>query len=134
MLEAKAFLRGTSTGIAGGFQNQDKSAVFLRRFCLARKMEQGNAIPLSVVLFLSDDYYRCSNDCTAADEQQCEPQSKVACVAGLGSLRQLRRYGVGFLDFLCTILVAEILITAFAVPILDIALGGLGRRLGGEML
>ena len=27
MLEAKAFLRGTSTGIAGGFPNQKKTAV-----------------------------------------------------------------------------------------------------------
>ena len=111
-----------------------KSAVFLRRFCFARKLEQGNAIPLSVVFFLSDDYYRCSNDCTAADKQQCDPQHKIAVVAGRGSLRQLRRYGVGFLDFLCTVLVAEILITAFAVPILDIALGGLGRRLCVDML
>ena len=97
-------------------------------------MEQGNAIPLSVVLFLSDDDYRCSNGCTAADKQQCDPQHKIAVVAGLGSLRQLRRYGVCFFDFLCTVLVAEILIAAFAVPILDIALGGLGRRLCREVL
>ena len=98
MLEAKAFLRGTSTGRAGGFRNQDKSAVFLRRFCLARKLEQGNAIQLSVVLFLSA-YNRCANGCTAADEQQGNPQCKVACIAGLGKFGivfQLRRYGVGF--------------------------------------
>ena len=97
-------------------------------------MEQGNAIPLSVVLFLSDDYYRCSNDCTAADKEQGNPQHKIAVVAGLGSLRQLRRYGVCFLDFLCTILVAVIFTAAVAVPILDIALGGLCRRLCREVL
>ena len=37
----------------------------LRRFCFARKLEQGNAIQLSVVLFLSADN-RCANGCTAA--------------------------------------------------------------------
>ena len=113
-----------------------KSAVLLRRFCLARKMEQGNAIQLSVVLFLSA-YCRCSNCYTAADKQQGKPQSKIACVTGLrrfGIVLQLRRYSVGFFDFLCTALVAEILATAFAVPVLDIALGGLGRRLRREVL
>ena len=113
-----------------------KSAVLLRRFCLARKMEQGSAIQLSVVLFLSA-YNRCADGCTAADEQQGNPQSKVACVAGLGRFGivfQLHRYGVGFFDFLCTVLVAEILATAFAVPVLDIALGGLGRHLCREVL
>ena len=39
-----------------------------------------------------------------------------------------------FFDFLCTALVAEILATAFAVPVLDIALGGLCRRLCREVL
>lgn len=99
-------------------------------------MEQRNAIPLSVVLFLSTDN-RCANGCTAADEQQGNPQSKVACIAGLGKfgiVLQLRRYCVCFFDFLCAILVAEILATAFAVPILDIALSGLGRRLCREVL
>ena len=99
-------------------------------------MEQGNAIQLSVVLFLSADN-RCANGCTAADEQQGNPQSKVACVTGLGKFGivfQLRRYGVGFFDFLCTVLVAVIFTTTFAVPILDIALGGLGRRLCREVL
>ena len=62
---------------------QQKSAVLLRRFCLAQKLEQGNAIPLSVVLFLFA-YNRCANGCTAADKQQDNPQSKAACVAGLG--------------------------------------------------
>ena len=52
----------------------------------------------------------------------------------MGRLRQLRRYGVGFFDFLGTVFVTVILIAAFAVPILDIALGILGRRLGGDML
>ena len=113
-----------------------KSAVLLRRFCFARKLEQGNAIQLSVVLFLSA-YCRCSNCYTAADKQQGKPQSKIACVTGLrrfGIVLQLRRYSVGFFDFLCTALVAEILATAFAVPVLDIALGGLGRRLCREVL
>ena len=99
-------------------------------------MEQRNAIQLSVVLFLSADN-RCANGCTAADEQQGNPQSKVACIAGLrrfGIVLQLRRYGVGFFDFLCADLVAEILATAFAVPVLDIALGGLCRRLCREVL
>ena len=99
-------------------------------------MEQGNAIQLSVVLFLSA-YCRCSNCCTAADKQQREPQGKIACVTGLrrfGIVLQLCRYSVGFFDFLCTALVAEILATAFAVPVLDIALGGLCRRLCREVL
>ena len=99
----------------------------LRRFCLARKTEQGNAIPLSVVLFLSA-YNRCANGSTAADKQQSNPQSEVACIAGRGSLRQLCRYGVGFGNFLDRIGITVILPTAVAVPILDIALGGLGRR------
>ena len=62
---------------------QHKSVVFLRRFCFARKMEQGNAIALSVILFLFP-YNRCANGCTAADKQQGNPQSRAACVAGLG--------------------------------------------------
>ena len=99
-------------------------------------MEQGNAIQLSVVLFLSADN-RCANGSTAADKQQSNPQSKIAGIAGLwrfGIVLQLRRYGVCFFDFLCTVLVAEILATAFAVPVLDIALGGLGRRSCREVL
>ena len=79
--------------------------------------------------------YTCQN--TAADKQQSNPQHEVACIAGLWRFRivfQLRRYGVGFFDFLCTVLVAEILATAFAVPVLDIALGGLGRRSCLEVL
>ena len=99
-------------------------------------MEQGNAIQLSVVLFLSADN-RCANGCTAADKQQGKPQSKIAGIAGLwrfGIVLQLRRYGACFFDFLCTVLVAEILATAFAVPVLDIALGILGRRLCREVL
>ena len=99
-------------------------------------MEQGNAIQLSVVLFLFP-YNRCANGCTAADKQQGNPQSRAACVAGLGRfgiVLQLRRYGVGFFDFLCTDPVAEILAAALAVPILDIALGGLGRRSCREVL
>ena len=76
--------------------------------------------------------YTCQN--TAADEQQCDPQHEIACVAGLGRLRQLSRYGVGLGDFLVAVLVFVILIAAAAVPILDIALGILGCRLCGDML
>ena len=76
--------------------------------------------------------YTCQN--TAADEQQCDPQSKVAVVAGLGRLWQLSRYGVGLGDFLSAVFVTVILITSAAVPILDIALCILGRRLCREML
>ena len=71
-----------------------KSAVFLRRFCLARKIEQGNAIQLSVVLFLSA-YNRCTDSCTAAGEQQGDPQSKVACIASLRTLIGCSRFGTG---------------------------------------
>ena len=44
MLEAKAFLRGTSTGIAGGFPNQQKdhsqkAVVFHFSELLSRKMD-----------------------------------------------------------------------------------------------
>ena len=118
------------------FPIKQKSAVLLRRFCFARKLEQGNAIQLSVVLFLSADN-RCTDGCTAADKQQREPQGKIEIITGLGRFGivfQLHRYGVGFFDFLCAVLVAEILATAFAVPVLDIALGGLGRRLCREVL
>ena len=76
--------------------------------------------------------YTCQN--TAADEQQGDPEHEVACIAGFGRLRQLRRYGVGFGDFLGAVFASVILIAAAAVPILDIALGILGRRLGREML
>ena len=98
-------------------------------------MEQGNAIPLFVVLFSA--YNRCADGCTAADKQQGNPQSRAACVAGLwrfGIALQLRRYGVCFFDFFCTILVAVIFTAAVAVPILDIAFGGLCRRLCREVL
>lgn len=113
-------------------------------------MEQGNTIQLSVVHFLSA-YNRCANGCTAADEQQGNPQCKVTVVTGLwrigivfrfavvtglwrfGIVFQLRRYDVGFFDFLCTVLVAEILATAFAVPVLDVAVGGRGGVHLGHM-
>ena len=75
-----------------------KSAVLLRRFCLARKMEQGNTIQLFVMLFLPAGN-RYTNGSTAADKQQGNPQCKVACIAGLrrfGIVLQLRRYGVCF--------------------------------------
>ena len=76
--------------------------------------------------------YTCQN--TAAYKQQCDPQHEVAYIAGLRRLRQLRRYGVGFGDFLGAVFITVILSTAAAVPILDVALGILGRRLGREML
>ena len=71
--------------------------------------------------------YTCQN--TAAGKQQCDPQHEVACVAGLRRLRQLRRYGISLFDSLGAVLVTVILSAAAAVPILDIALGILGRRL-----
>ena len=76
----------------------------------------------------------CADNSSAADKQQCDPQHEVACVAGLRRLRQLRRYDVGFGDFLGAGLVTVMLSAAFAVPILDIALGILGRRLCIDML
>ena len=79
-------------------------------------------------------YNRSSGYNAAADEQQCDPQHKVAVVAGRGRLWQLSRYGVGFGDFLGAVFASVILIAAAAVPILDITLGILGRRLGREML
>ena len=74
----------------------------------------------------------CADNSSAADEQQCDPQHEAACVAGLGRLRQLRRYRAGFFDFLGAVFVAVIPIAAAAVPILDVALGILGGRLGGD--
>ena len=105
-------------------------------------MEQGNAIPLSVVLFLPA-YNRCANGCTAADKQQSNPQQKIGVISRLrrlvvagfdGAAGQLCRYGVGLLDFLCCRSVLVILLATGAVPILDIALSGLGRRLCREVL
>ena len=92
--------------------SSDKSAVFLRRFCLARKLEQGNAIQLSVVLFLSA-YNRCTNGSTAADKQQSNPQQKIGVISRLrrlvgagfdGAAGQLCRYGLSLGDFLCVAL------------------------------
>ena len=51
-------------------------------------------ILLYAVLFLSSDS-RCTDGCTAADEQQGNPQSKVACIAGLGTLIGCSRLGTG---------------------------------------
>ena len=61
----------------------------------------------------------CADNSTAADEQQGDPQSKVAGVADRGRLRQLRRYGVSFFDFLGAVFVTVILIAAVAVTILQ---------------
>ena len=105
-------------------------------------MEQGNAILLSVVLFLSADN-RCANGCTAADKQQSNPQQKIGVISRLrrlvgagfdGAAGQLCRYGIGLLDFLCCRSVLVILLATGAIPVLDIALGGLGRRLCWEVL
>lgn len=85
-------------------------------------------------MFFLFAYNRSAGHNAAADKQQCDPQHEVTVVAGLGRLRQLRRYRVGFFDFLGAVFVAVILITAAAVPILGIALGILGRRLCGDML
>ena len=61
----------------------------------------------------------CADNSSAADEQQCDPQHEVACVAGRGRLRKLRRYGVCFFDFLGAVFVAVILIAVIAVTILQ---------------
>ena len=57
----------------------------------------------------------CADNSSAADKEQCDPQHEVACIAGRGRLRQLRRYRVGFFDFLGAVFVAVILSAAFAV-------------------
>ena len=61
----------------------------------------------------------CADNCPAAGKQQCDPQHEAAVVAGRGRLRQLRRYGVGFGDFLGAVFVTVILIAAVAVTILQ---------------
>ena len=94
------------------------------------------SIQLSDTLFLFTDY-RCADDSSATDEQQGNPQSKIACVAGLRRLRivrQFSRYGVGFGNFLGCGSVAVIFITAVAVPIFDIALGIVCRLLCLDIL
>ena len=91
---------------------------------------------LDIVFFLLADN-RCANNGTAADKQQSKPQHKVAVIAGLRSLRivrQFSRYGSCLGNFLGSIGVAVILTAALAVPILNIALGILGRRLCVDML
>ena len=93
----------------------------------------GYTILLAVVLFLFA-YNRSAGHNAAADEQQCDPQHEVACVAGLRRLRQLSRYGVCYFDFLGAVFVTVILSAAATVPILDIALGILGRRLCRKVL
>ena len=61
----------------------------------------------------------CTDNSTAADEQQCDPQHEVTVVAGFGRLRQLIRYGVGLGDLLGADFVTVILIAAVAVTILQ---------------
>ena len=84
-------------------------------------------------MFFLFAYNRSAGHNAAADKQQCDPQHKIAVVAGRGRLRKLRRYSAGLGDFLSAVFVTVILITAAAVPILDIALGVLGCRLCGNM-
>ena len=115
-----------------GFSTVAKAPYCYDAFALPGKGGKGY-IPLSVVLFLSAEG-RCAGGCAAAGKHQDKPQGKAACVAGRGSLRQLRRYGVGLGDFLGAVFVTVILIAATAIPILDIALGIFGGRLGGNML
>ena len=85
----------------------------------------------------------CCGYCTAADKQQSNPQQKIGVISRLrrlvgagfdGAAGQLCRYGIGLLDFLCCRSVLVILLATGAVPILDIALSGLGRRLCREVL
>ena len=68
----------------------------------------------------------CADNSPSADKQQGKPQHEVAVVAGLGRLRQLRRYSVGFFEFLSAVFVAVILIAAFFVRIVaqDLRLAG----------
>ena len=99
-------------------------------------------ILLYAVLFLSA-INGCYSYCTAADKQQSNPQGKIAVVTGLRRSScivtrfivatvvitwQLRRYDLSLGDFLCCFGVLVILLATGAVPILDIALGSLGRR------
>ena len=85
-------------------------------------------------MFFLFAYNHSAGHNAAADKEQGDPQHEVTVVAGRGRLRKLRRYGVGFFDFLGAVFVAVILIAAAAVPMLGVALGILGRRLGGDML
>ena len=98
-------------------------------------MEQGNAIPLSVVLFLPA-YNRCANGCTAADEQHGNPQCKVACVAGLrqvGGAHELRKDDVVGRQLLLSLRVGKELAAALAraAVVFDVAILRVGRLLGG---
>ena len=100
-------------------------------------MEQGNAIQLSVVLFLSADN-RCASGCTAADKQQGNPQQKIGVISRLRRLvgagfdsaaGQLCRHGVCLGNLLSSVLVGEILLAAAAVPIRNVAFFGSGGGL-----
>ena len=93
-------------------------------------------ILLYAALFLSA-VNGCCRYRTAADKQQSNPQQKLGVISRLrrlvgtgcdGAAGPLRRYGIGLLDFLCCRSVLVILLATGAVPILDIALGSLGRR------
>ena len=85
----------------------------------------------SKVLFLFADYRRACHN-AAADKQQCDPQHKVAAIAGLRRLRivrKLSRYGSCLGDFPCCRSVGKILTAILAVPEFNITLGILGHRL-----
>ena len=85
----------------------------------------------SRVLFLFTDN-RCAYNSSAADEQQCDPQHKIAAVAGLRGfriVRQLSCYGSCLGNFLCCRSVGKILTAILAVPVFNITLGLLGHRL-----
>lgn len=82
---------------------------------------------------------RSADSCTAADKQQSAPRQKIGVISRLrrlvgagfdGAAGPLCRYGIGLLDFLCCFGVLVILLATGAIPVLDIALGGPGRRLG----
>ena len=80
------------------------------------------------MLFLFADNC-CANSGTAADEQQCHPQHKVAVIAGLRRFRIVRQFirsGVVLGDFFCRRSIGKILTATLAVPVFDIALGILG--------
>ena len=65
MLEAKAFLRGTSTGRAGGFPTQQKRRLDLQRDPSAFASVRGilvsyKAAPQGVRCIIEKDFYRVS--------------------------------------------------------------------------
>ena len=79
----------------------------------------------------------CSGQQTAADKEKCNPQCDVVVISRLrrfAIVGQFRYYGVCLSDLFRCRSVLVILAAAGAIPVFDIALGGLGRRLGWEVL